>query len=1737
MASTSTDGAVGTAGTKLKNGKPRRKGSRELFDVAWETDTKVAKCGLCRSDFSLMRRKHHCRHCGRVMCSDCSCFLFFEFTHRKHRVCNTCNNQLLADQQDFEREGGGRRSEQQLSGETSRLFEDSGDENDGGRTSAVAKTPSSTASGGAPGNALRLTLMNGFTPRHSEDDVLAKAKKKLEKKERKEQRKKEKREKKRKEVQGAAEVPATQDKVERQGEKLSSSGTALFNAADDTWFSDVPERRLDSRESGETYSLEDGVGVKGPGWRDRVKESYTVTAAAEKQSTTGGTLTSGITGNGYFSEQFRYDDVSGPGLGHDDDFSEDMPRPKQQLALVSHEDLGGRPSPRRSEHAAAAVEKEESSEPDFQPRLTLKENLKDIFHVSKRRESTTKGQESSTKGKRKAKDSKPRARGDQNMTLDELEPSDVSEDEPHMPTPSMPRPTPTFVMPTFYDDDADKLVVDDSPGLFEASIAQRLAQRKKEELQQQQMARDMAWVNSAALPPTVEPRRISSGQESFSIVDHPSHTSNSPVQSRAEPPQRSGNAKGGFAGALKRFFGMGSKTPEKITAPADLTERKSTPSATPLEKTHNANQTTPIPQSNRGGSTIEPPLDDVYSTRHTVADYYGAPGESEKSEETFRYTMAGYLDPKSVSSHFEPSESILTGNAVQYDDRERNPRRKNSERSMKRRGTFDDLFESPKSGPPASGGGRYSTPGGGDWAATRPGDSSSFDVPSYAAAGAGTTRFDDRRSDDESDEFSRGRDSRLIQPRSAAFEGSGDDWRRQSASAMYSRRSEREDAAPSQGSAFTWSNVRSAPGVGTATYAVPTSLRPQTAYDGSSSQYYSEAGDRADENPPARPLGNIMDDLKRGSSSKASRANDSVEDFFAEFEEPNDYVFDPATGGYVAARAPPRAAPTRTSSRSESREFRESTDAPAKKTATRRSERDFDPLSHPVVTSTAITVVPPSSDEGEGSEEVADIIVDKISSLEDELAALKQLIRNRKGTPGQSRETQSHKPRASRYGGSKPSVRKESIFDNDSSEEEREKPSRKSASSRRPPSKREGKRRPGSKKKRRDSFAGLFDDSPDEKETLAGATSYEALFQNGVNAEGGSEGEDRDDESNFAAKLSKKSSATSKHRANREGSGRLTRESDSESEPEYASLKERRGKQSIVRQREEKVDVDSDSMETATKSVIPPSPIAAKSTKRKPSKDEDDPIDALFDTSGDRDVVNLFSGNDGLSDGEDQLSSPAEKQSPTSRATSIFMSQAPPTSPDDEEKSESSPTPVNLEAAVSTNDGYSLTSETTDEAVEEEEFSINWAKMRSTKLRRHGTRQSQSAPSEDVEEKAEPGDTSDDLLLEPSLLGTSTDRSVAEDGVLRDVADEAEDPSALLAAASSNWMAISMAGDEASQAVGAITEAESPLLSLDSGERDEAVVADAVETTEDRRDDANDASIPAVKQLDEAADSSESLDVPVISRVESTVGRSSTIVKRTGTVGEDDAALDIFDQSSDVDFLSLSSQQEPTISAHEESDNDEGDAEDLGGSFGFELQSQSKRASSAFAAPLEVSSVASVSERSESSPPSPASSTEDENVVFGKYAASSATSSRTPSVDGSQDDLEDAPPVEDPLLGTVETQAFDADWQQMQAKEKERKKRLQLKQRQAQRDKVLRKQGASSKALGGSSATGSSSKSKSKSGKKKKKADKDDTTPSSHAKKSGSSSRKHRHREKDTDRQADSSTATPSEPPRSLTEL
>ena len=61
----------------------------------WQNDEDVSNCNKCQKPFTVVVRKHHCRGCGMIFCSDCSGFNG-EFPS-KHvftpaRLCESCYN-------------------------------------------------------------------------------------------------------------------------------------------------------------------------------------------------------------------------------------------------------------------------------------------------------------------------------------------------------------------------------------------------------------------------------------------------------------------------------------------------------------------------------------------------------------------------------------------------------------------------------------------------------------------------------------------------------------------------------------------------------------------------------------------------------------------------------------------------------------------------------------------------------------------------------------------------------------------------------------------------------------------------------------------------------------------------------------------------------------------------------------------------------------------------------------------------------------------------------------------------------------------------------------------------------------------------------------------------------------------------------------------------------------------------------------------------------------------------------------------------------------------------------------------------------------------------------------------------------------------------------------------------------------------------------------------------------------
>jgi hypothetical protein len=71
--------------------------ARMLNPVKWQPDEATDTCALCRTEFGILVRKHHCRNCGFVVCDACSPFrmaLPHLNLRRPERVCSKCRNAL-----------------------------------------------------------------------------------------------------------------------------------------------------------------------------------------------------------------------------------------------------------------------------------------------------------------------------------------------------------------------------------------------------------------------------------------------------------------------------------------------------------------------------------------------------------------------------------------------------------------------------------------------------------------------------------------------------------------------------------------------------------------------------------------------------------------------------------------------------------------------------------------------------------------------------------------------------------------------------------------------------------------------------------------------------------------------------------------------------------------------------------------------------------------------------------------------------------------------------------------------------------------------------------------------------------------------------------------------------------------------------------------------------------------------------------------------------------------------------------------------------------------------------------------------------------------------------------------------------------------------------------------------------------------------------------------------------------
>lgn len=64
-----------------------------FIGVRWVPDSDCDQCTQCNSLFTMLRRRHHCRNCGRIFCGRCSNneLSIPELGYdKKVRVCNLC---------------------------------------------------------------------------------------------------------------------------------------------------------------------------------------------------------------------------------------------------------------------------------------------------------------------------------------------------------------------------------------------------------------------------------------------------------------------------------------------------------------------------------------------------------------------------------------------------------------------------------------------------------------------------------------------------------------------------------------------------------------------------------------------------------------------------------------------------------------------------------------------------------------------------------------------------------------------------------------------------------------------------------------------------------------------------------------------------------------------------------------------------------------------------------------------------------------------------------------------------------------------------------------------------------------------------------------------------------------------------------------------------------------------------------------------------------------------------------------------------------------------------------------------------------------------------------------------------------------------------------------------------------------------------------------------------------------
>ena len=92
----------------LVNQLTAKSGESDYEAPVWVPDDVHERCQICSTPFTFINRRHHCRHCGKVVCSSCSPHKLFLGETYPQRVCSSCHEMIGHQESPFSngKEGG-----------------------------------------------------------------------------------------------------------------------------------------------------------------------------------------------------------------------------------------------------------------------------------------------------------------------------------------------------------------------------------------------------------------------------------------------------------------------------------------------------------------------------------------------------------------------------------------------------------------------------------------------------------------------------------------------------------------------------------------------------------------------------------------------------------------------------------------------------------------------------------------------------------------------------------------------------------------------------------------------------------------------------------------------------------------------------------------------------------------------------------------------------------------------------------------------------------------------------------------------------------------------------------------------------------------------------------------------------------------------------------------------------------------------------------------------------------------------------------------------------------------------------------------------------------------------------------------------------------------------------------------------------------------------------------------------